>query len=50
MFVASETMGILLGFSSNETEARNLDLALRLNVLAVLAAIVFVSAVLLGAF
>ena len=51
MFVASEDGPILLDFVPIQlTEAEKVDLALRLNVLAVCAAIVFVAAILFGAF
>jgi len=45
-----EGSGTLLEFSQVQLTEASVDLTLRLNVLAVLAAIVFVSAVLLGAF
>jgi hypothetical protein len=51
MFVTSDEGSLLLKFVKCSFEGgRQVDLALRLNVLAVLAAIVFISAILLGAF
>jgi hypothetical protein len=51
MFVTSRQGGVLLNFVHCPFEGgRQVDLALRLNVLAVLAAITFVTAILLGAF
>jgi len=51
MFVSSWDAAILLSFCHCPPSGRPLvDLALKLNVLAVLAAIVFVSAIVLGAF
>ena len=51
MFVTSARVPILLDFHDVHTQGgRQVDLTLRLNVLAVCAAIVFVGAVLLGAF
>jgi hypothetical protein len=51
MFVPSWGAAILLSFRHCPSPGRPLvDLALKLNVLAVLAAIVFVSAIVLGAF
>ena len=49
-YMSSDGIGTLLGFYSVQGRRPIVDLALRLNVLAVCAAIVFVSAVLLGAF
>jgi hypothetical protein len=51
MFVTSAPVPILLDFDDVHTQGgRQVDLTLRLNVLAVCAAIVFVAAILFGAF
>ena len=50
IFAASALAPILLDFNQFDEGARDVDLALRLNVLAVFAVFAFVGAVLLGAF